>query len=282
MDLGWTQSCLHPLAVATVRDRTVVRECDLHYVGVAMALRNIDPERTRIRVLIADEQPLFRDAIRVFLEREEDLLVVGEAADGPSAVAEAVRTAPDVAVVPCAFVIRDGIRTTSLMLGRVPRGRVLVLDAEEDAAALLDAIEAGASGYLTKQSSVAELAEAIRAVHRKEISIPLEMVAALISGLIGRRREQERTASQVSALTRREREVLLLLAEGVDTLTVSHALGISPQTVRTHVQNILGKLQLHSRLEAVAYARRSRILHQLIGSRGQGHRISQSRPAASV
>jgi len=219
-----------------------------------------------IRILLADQHALFREALRTGLEAKPDLQVVGEARNGPEAVAEAERTLPHVAVIDADLPITDGARTTALIKERAPRCGVLVLGNSEDFRGLVEVLDAGASGYLTKGAPLAELIDAARAVHRGETQVPPRMLGPLLTGLLRRRREQDHAFDRVSRLTRREREVLVLLAEGADNESIARALVISPQTARTHIQNILGKLSVHSRLEAAAFVTQNGILSDLVAA----------------
>lgn len=218
----------------------------------------------RVRILIADEQSLFREAVKVVLDAESDLQVVGEARDGIQAVAEAERARPDVALLDAGLPNCDGLRATSLIKERVPECQVLLLSNEEDQRTLIAALEAGASGYLTKECPLSELINATRTIHRGETLVPPRMLGTLLSRLIRRRREQDEALRRVSRLTRREREVLALLSDGGDNDAIAQALVISPQTARTHIQNVLGKLDVHSRLEAAAFVRQNGILDELV------------------
>ena len=224
---------------------------------------DVERENRRIRILLADEQSLFREAVRSVLESEPDLDVVGEARDGLQAVAEAERSQPDVVLLDAALPNCDGIRATGLIRERVPASRVLILCEEEDDRILVDALEAGANGFLSKRSPLSELIEAARSLFRDEILIPPRMMGSLLARLIRRRREQDEAHLRLSRLTRREQEVLRLLARGADNDGIAQALVISPQTARTHVQNVLGKLGVHSRLEAAAFVSRSGLLDEL-------------------
>jgi len=225
---------------------------------------DVAQEDRRIRILLADEQSLFREAVMSVLEGEPDLHVVGEARDGLQAVAEAERSQPDVVLLDASLPNCDGIRATSLIRDRVPACRILVLCGEEDDRILVDALEAGASGFLTKGSPLSELIDAARALHRGEILIPPKMMGGLLARLIRRKREQDEATRRLSRLTRREQEVLRFLAEGADNDGIAQGLVISPQTARTHVQNVLSKLGVHSRLEAAAFVRRSGLLDELL------------------
>lgn len=210
-----------------------------------------------IGIVIADEQSLFREAVRLVLEAEPDFRIVGEARDGFGAVAEVERTQPDVVLLDANLPNGDGIRVTRLIAERSPKSRVLFLSSEEDVSVLAEALEAGASGYLTKTALLSELIDATRAIHRGDAMVPPRMLGPLLERLIRRRREHDEAARRLMRLTKREREVLALLSDGVENDGIAQALVISPETARTHIQNVLGKLGVHSRLEAAAFARRA-------------------------
>jgi DNA-binding NarL/FixJ family response regulator len=220
-----------------------------------------------VRIVLAHEQSLFREAVRVVLQSEPDLDVVAETRDGLQAVAEVERTLADVALLDADLPNCDGVRTTALIRERVPGCRVLVMDREEDQATLMGALHAGASGYLT-ESSMSELIDAARAIHRGETLIPQNMLGPLLAGLINHRKEQDEALRRVSRLTRREKEVLALLAEGANNGGIAQALVISPQTARTHIQNVLTKLGVHSRLEAAMLVSQNGLLKEFVGVDG--------------
>jgi DNA-binding NarL/FixJ family response regulator len=217
-----------------------------------------------VRIVLAHEQSLFREAVRVVLEREPDLHVVTEARDGLQAVAEAERTTPDLALLDVDLPNCDGVRAAGLIRQRVNECRVLLMDREEDQATLVAGLEAGASGYMTESSPMSDLIDATRAIHRGETLIPQTMLGPLIARLIGHRREQDDALRRAAALTRREKEVLALLAGGCDNGGIAQALVISPQTARTHIQNVLTKLDVHSRLEAAMLVSQNGLLKELV------------------
>ena len=219
-----------------------------------------------IDVLLAHGQSLFRDAVRSVIETQPDFRVVAIAGDGMRAVAEAARTSPDVAMLDSDLPNSDGVRATRSILEQVPGCAVLIVGEDGDTTTLLSAVEAGARGYLTKDAAVSGLIEAARSLHRGESLIPPRMLGGLITGLLERRREHEEAALAASQLTRRERQVIRMAAEGADNDEIARVLVISPQTVRTHIQHVLGKLGAHSRLEAVALLRRSGIGEELEGA----------------
>ena len=203
-----------------------------------------------VRILVGDEQSLFRQAVRIALEKEADLRVVAEARDGLDAVAQAARTRPDVALLHASLDRSDAIVTTGLIKDREPNCKVLVITDEEDPNTLREAVEAGANGYLTKGSPVSELIDAVRTVSRGEMLVPPRMLGQLFEGLFARRRKQEAALRRVSRLSARERQVLSLLSSGAGNESIGRALVISPLTARTHIQRVIKKLGVHSRVEA--------------------------------
>jgi DNA-binding NarL/FixJ family response regulator len=217
-----------------------------------------------INVLIADEQSLFRQAVRSALETEEDLTVVAEAGDGLEAIESADRFSPHIALIDAELPKVNGISATRTLRERVPSCKVLVLSNHQDQAALFDAMQAGANGYLTKAIPLAKLIEATRAVLRGETIVPPAMLGDLLSQLVQSKERQNDVLRRLSRLTRREREVLALLVEGADNDLVAQHLVISPETARTHIQNILSKLDVHSRLEALALVLRNNIVKEMI------------------
>jgi two-component system NarL family response regulator len=225
--------------------------------------RRLGDGRRPIRIVLADEHALFREAVRVVLEAERDLHVVGDVSDGSKAAAEARRTMPDCVLLDAALAGRGATSATRRIVQDVPNCRVLVLAGEEDQDALIEALEAGASGYLTKESPLEALIDAVRAVHRGETLVPPRMLGGLVSGLIRRRENQEEALRKMSRLMRREREVLALLARGAGNVAIAESLVISPETARTHIQNVIAKLGVHSRLEAAMFVSQNRLLDEL-------------------
>ena len=221
-----------------------------------------------VRILIADGQSLFREAMRAIIDAEHDLHVVAEAGTGLQAVELAVRTEPDVALIYAGLEATDAIRTIGLLRERVPGCQVLILAGEEHHGTLASSIEAGARGFLTKGSPLAEVLEAARAVSRGETVIPPRMLGGLLSRLTTRKRERDLAQERLARLTHREWEVLSLLARGADNETIGATLVISPHTARTHIQNILNKLGAHSRLEATSFFFRNENLEDLVDEDG--------------
>jgi DNA-binding NarL/FixJ family response regulator len=219
------------------------------------------------RVMIADEHSLFLESMRVALESEPDVEVVAQAYDTTQAVSEASRVRPDVAIVDVNLPNGDGIRATALITKAAPDCRVLVLSDDDDLTILVAALQAGAAGFLTRSAPLDCLLEATKAIQSGEPYVPPRLLGDLLSWLMRRHEEQGEALRLAARLTRREREVLRMLARGGDNQAIAQALVISPQTARTHIQNVLGKLGVHSRLEAAAFARRNDLVGDTAGAR---------------
>lgn len=217
----------------------------------------------RIIIIIATEHALLRQAVAVAFEQEEDLLVVGKAEAASQSVAEAERLDPDVAIIDVGSFHGAGFQAVSVIRRSLPSCKAIVLVDDQDLTSLVRSLEAGASGYLAKTSSLQHLVTATRAVVDGRIVIPPSLVDGLIAALLQRKRDVDGAFLLIHRLTDREREVLVLLSEGANNTEIGQILGISPQTARTHVQKILAKLAVHSRLEAAALARRSGAFEEL-------------------
>lgn len=235
-------------------------------------------QRNRLRILVAYSQWLFRESVGAALESQSDIQVVAEACDGVQAVSQARRTNPEVALVEAGLPNGDGFRTTRLIREEVPACVVLILADRPDDRMLLDAAEAGASGYLTQASPLAHLIEAIRVLSTGGTFVPPHMTDTLRAHLVRRRREESEARHKFARLTPRERRVLTLLADGADNDRISQVLVISPHTARTHAQNVLTKLGVHSRLDAAALATLTGIATELEGT----ERVPLERVRAAV
>ncbi|HEX5914594.1 MAG TPA: response regulator transcription factor [Rubrobacter sp.] len=214
-------------------------------------------------MLLADPQSLFRQALRELLDREDDFHVIAEAVSRGETVAQSRQTQPSVAIVSTRLADGDGISAVRLIKNGVPECRTLVVADGRDDETLLKAIEAGASGYITKSFPLSELMTTARAIHRGETRVPYTMLGGLLERLMLRRRLEGDAMKLIANLTRRERQVLALLAEGGNKETIARTLVISPETARTHIHNVLSKLGVHSRLEAASIAMRARVLEDL-------------------
>lgn len=213
-----------------------------------------------IRVLVAGRQPLFCEALKLALEREAHFEVAVAGANRARGDACVGRGA-DVAVLDPAPA-ECGAAITSLRR-RSATCRIVFLADEGDKKTLIDLLQAGATGVVTKNQTVSELAAAVRAVHAGEVFVPQHMLGALVADLVQRRKERDEALVRATRLTPRERAVLVQLAQGFDTNAIAEAFVISPQTARTHIQNVLCKLGVHSRLEAAALVMNNDILDEL-------------------
>lgn len=221
-------------------------------------------EAVEIRVLLADEQALFREAVKMVLETKPDFSVVAEAGGAIQAVAEAQRTRPRIALLDAELPELTVEQLIRRIKRHVPECDVVLLAPRAELGDLVASMEAGASGYMTKDIGLDQLVEAMRAVRRGETQVPSKMLGPLLARLITRRREEDEAMRKLSRLTRREREVLALMIRGADNTIIARALTIRPETARTHIQNILGKLGMHSRLEAVAFVSGNGMVNRLV------------------
>jgi len=217
----------------------------------------------RATVLLASRHALFRQALHVALQAESRLEVVAEAADGVQAVDQAVLLRPQVILLDAELPSLDGLETTRLIGRRLPGSRVLVLTDRLDVGLLARALETGASGCLAKDQPIAQLVRSVLEVSEGRFVIPDPLLAPLIPELLNARRQQVDAFRRVSRLTPREQEVLRLLAAGGDNHSIARALVISPETARTHIQKVLSKLRVHSRLEAAAFVAANGIVAEL-------------------
>lgn len=214
-----------------------------------------------LRVLIVDDHALFRRGLQMVLRQEGDMEVVGEAADGREAVDAAQRLMPDVVLMDVRMPRGSGIEATQQIKDLLPHVKILMLTISDEETDLYDAIKAGASGYLLKEISIDEVAEAIRSVWAGESRISPSMASKLLTEFAAMsRRADERPQVPAPRLTDREMEVLGLVARGLNNRDIARDLDISENTVKNHIRNILEKLHLHSRMEAVMYALREKLL----------------------
>jgi two-component system, NarL family, response regulator LiaR len=209
-----------------------------------------------IRVLIADDHAVVREGLRGFLALQDDVEVVAEAADGEQAVAAAERLTPDVALVDLVMPRVDGIEAIKRMREVAPSTRVIVLTSFADEDKMLPAVRAGAVGYLLKDVAPQDLVAAVRTVNDGETLLHPAVVRELVREVAGGRREPPID----NPLTAREREVLGLIARGRANKAIAFELGVAEKTVKTHVSNILAKLNVTDRTQAALYAVREGIV----------------------
>jgi DNA-binding NarL/FixJ family response regulator len=208
-----------------------------------------------IRVLVVDDQALVRGGFLSILEGQDDLEVVGEAADGHEAVEQALRLAPDVVLMDIRMPRLDGIEATRRLLAARKDGvRVLILTTFDHDAYVYEALRAGASGFLLKSAPPRELADAIRTVAAGQALLAPEITRRMIEEYVRRPPPGSGAPAELAALTPRELEVLGLIALGRSNAEIARALFLSEPTVKTHVTRILSKLSLRDRVQAVVFA----------------------------
>jgi two-component system NarL family response regulator len=231
--------------------------------GAAVGARRSEKAPEPIRVLIADDHALFRRGLEMVLDEEQGIELVGQASDGAEAVAKAGASLPDVVLMDIRMPRISGIEAARAMKESAPSAKIVILTISDEEEDLFEAIRAGASGYLLKDIPLDEVAEAVRAVHGGQSLINPSMAGKLLTefATLARRDEEERP-QQVPApkLTDREMEVLKLVARGMNNRDIAKELFISENTVKNHVRNILEKLQIHSRMEAVMIAVREKLI----------------------
>lgn len=214
-----------------------------------------------IRVLLADDQALFRRGINAVLTGEEDIEVVAEADSGTEAVEQAIDLAPDVVLMDVRMPGVGGIEAARSIKSASPSTAILMLTISDEEDDLYEAIKAGASGYLLKEVSVATVAGAIRNVTQGESYLSPSMASKLLLEFNQMLKREERVAeTTLSPLTNRETEVLRHVAMGHTNRQIAETLEISENTVKNHVRNILEKLHLHDRMEAAMFAIETRML----------------------
>ena len=214
---------------------------------------------TPIRILLADDHTVVRDGLRALLERESDMSVVAEAADGRESVRLAETEAPDVVVMDLAMPNMNGMEATRRILAANARVAVVILSMHQDESYVLRALKAGAKGYLLKDSLRSDVIDAIRSVAQGRSFLTKKVGRILQEGYV-RQLERRGLDDSYDLLTDREREVLQLIAEGRTNKEVAGILNVSITTVETHRTHILQKLGLHSVPELILYAVRKGII----------------------
>ncbi len=212
-----------------------------------------------IRVVVVDDQELFRRGLTMLLNVESDIEVVGEAGDGVAAADLVASAVPDVVLMDVRMPKQSGIEACQSIKDAAPNARIIMLTVSDEEADLYDAVKNGASGYLLKDSSIDEVAQAVRLVADGQSLISPSMAIKLLDEFKQMSRS-DRQAVPTPRLTDRELEVLRYVAQGLNNREIAKQLFISENTVKNHVRNILEKLQLHSRMEAVMYAVREKLL----------------------
>jgi DNA-binding NarL/FixJ family response regulator len=213
------------------------------------------------RILIADDQALVRGGLRMILEAQPDIEVVGEAADGREALAQARELQPDLVLMDIRMPGLDGLEATQqLLAGREPTPKVLVLTTFDLDEYVYEAIHAGASGFLLKSTPPPQLVEGVRAVMAGDALLSPEITRRLLDRFTRRPPPSTGAPTELAELTQRELEVLRLMANGRSNAEIAATLVLSQATVKTHVNHILTKLRLRDRVQAVALAYRSGLM----------------------
>ncbi len=212
-----------------------------------------------IRIVLADDHVVMRNGLRLLLERQPNLQVLEEAADGREAVALCEKLRPDVLVLDIAMPNLNGIEAARQVAAKLPNTAIVILSMHADESYVLRALKAGARAYLLKDSAEADLINAIRAVNEGKAFFSPAISKMLVEDYM-RRLEQRGVEDSYELLTTREREILQLLAEGKANKEVAAILNLSLYTVETHRGNILQKLNLHSVPELILYAVRKGVI----------------------
>ena len=205
-----------------------------------------------IEVILADDHNLLRQALSVLLEREPDIHLAGDAADGQAALRLAQEIRPDIAVMDISMPGLNGIETTRRLIAKIPGIKVIALSAHSDRKFIYHMFQAGASGYLLKDCVCQELVFAIRSVARNQTYISPQIANGVLEEYLSKAQINKNTV--FLALTGREREVLQLLAEGKSTKQTALLLNVSSKTIETHRRQIMEKLRIHNIAELTKYA----------------------------
>jgi DNA-binding NarL/FixJ family response regulator len=214
-----------------------------------MASKKSAPAKKNVHVLIADDQTLFREGIKDLLEGEKGIVVAGEAVDGQDVVRMAKKLKPDVILMDIKLPHLDGISATRQLRQELPKTNILILSSFEDEAHVLEAIQAGANGYLSKMLPASELVRALKTFATEGMMIPQSVMGKLLSGL--RTKGSGGAEASLTALTKTEIKVLSYLGRGLSNKEIAAELGCSVKTVKNHLNSIFQKLGVSNRTEAV-------------------------------
>ena len=213
-----------------------------------------------IRVLVADDHAIVRAGVRMLLEAQDDVRVIGEAADGREAVRLAYQLRPDVVLMDIAMPGMNGLEATRELLQRVPGARVLILTMHSTDEYFFRLLQAGASGYLLKEAAPSDLVAAVRTVEAGGAYLPPALAARLLGQYVAQASKGAEERQYLTRLSDREQDVLRLVAEGLTSQEIGQRLFLSVNTVQTHRRHIMEKLDLHDRSQLVQYALRAGLL----------------------
>lgn len=217
------------------------------------------PALPKVRILIAEDHAVVREGIRMILDAEEDFEVIGEAKDGEDAIRLTRTLAPDVVVMDISMPRVTGVEATREIMRSNPGTRILVLTMHEEESYVFQLLQLGASGYVLKRAAATDLVEAVRAASRGEAFLYPSVARSVVQDYLDRLRTGE-GSERYDGLTDREREILILLAEGLTNAQIADRLYISVKTVQTHRTHIMAKLDLHDRALLVRYAVRKGLI----------------------
>jgi DNA-binding NarL/FixJ family response regulator len=206
-----------------------------------------------LRILLADDHTIVRQGLRKILEEDRAWQVVGEAGDGREAVRLALELQPDVAILDIGMPLLNGIEAARQIARRLPETKVLILSMHSDEAYIIQALEAGAKGYLLKDTADADLLGAVGAVTRGKSFFSPAVARVMLDDYVRRLRDRGIT-DRYDALSEREREIFQLIAEGRSNKEIADLLFVSPNTIETHRAHIMEKLDVHSAVELVLFA----------------------------
>jgi DNA-binding NarL/FixJ family response regulator len=213
---------------------------------------------TKIKVLLADDHTILRDGIRALIDGQDDMVVIGEAEDGQSAVRLVTRLTPDVVVMDIAMPLLNGLEATRQIRRDFPQIKVLILTMHENEEYIRQVLAAGALGYVLKDAAARDLLGAIRAVNNGEAILSPAITRLVIEDYL--RWGEIQPSANTDGLTSREREVLQLIAEGYTNKEIAEILNLSVKTIQSHRTNLMNKLDLHDRGELIKYAIQKKII----------------------
>jgi NarL family two-component system response regulator LiaR len=201
------------------------------------------------RVLIVDDHPMFREAMRTAISLQDDFIVIGQIEDGERAISAAHELRPDVIVMDLNLPVKSGVQAIGEILKADPSARIIAITSSVNDELVIAAVQAGALGYVLKDASSDQFIMGLRVVASGKPYLPQDVVLKLMSGVRG-----HKTDTSLGVLTEREEDVLALVGKGFSNEQIARHLSVSPSTVRVHVFNILKKLNLEDRNQAIVYA----------------------------